>query len=103
MQGYISGVKTNGIFAAINTIKAIPLDAKIPTLMFVGQFQRDPMLPIEESKSRAVRMVEPTLETWGVPYYRIETPEDIGNIELGDKLAHDTLGPVAIIIGAPTI
>jgi len=96
-------IQNNGIFASINTIKAIPLDAKIPTLMFVGQFQRDPMLLIEESKSRAVRMVEPTLETWGVPYYRIETPEDIGNIELGYKLAHDTMGPVAIIIGAPTI
>ncbi|MQF86450.1 MAG: thiamine pyrophosphate-binding protein [SAR202 cluster bacterium] len=96
-------IQNNGIFASINTIKAISLDAKIPTVMFVGQFQRDPMIPIEESKSRAVRMVEPTLETWGVPFFRIETPEDIGNIESAYKLAYETSGPVAIIIGAPTI
>ena len=95
-------IQNNGIFASINTIKAIPLDARIPTLMFVGQFQRDPMLPIEESRSRAVRMVEPTLDTWGVPNYRIEGPEDLGNIEKAYRQAHETMGPVAVIIGAPT-
>ena len=95
-------IQNNGIFASINTIKAIPLDARIPTLMLVGQFQRDPMSPVEESKSRAVRMVEPTLDTWGVPNYRIEGPDDLGNIEKAYRQAHETLGPVAVIIGAPT-
>ena len=95
-------IQNNGIFASINTIKAIPLDARIPTLMLVGQFQRDPMLPVEESRSRAVRMVEPTLDTWGVPNYRIEDPEDLPNIEKAYRQAHETMGPVAVIIGAPT-
>ena len=95
-------IQNNGIFASINTIKAIPLDARIPTLMMVGQFQRDPMLPVEESKSRAVRMVEPTLDTWGVPNYRIEGPDDLPNIEKAYRQAHETMGPVAVIIGAPT-
>ena len=95
-------IQNNGIFASINTIKAIPLDARIPTLMMVGQFQRDPMLPVEESKSRAVRMVEPTLDTWGVPNYRIEGPDDLPSIEKAYRQAHETMGPVAVIIGAPT-
>ncbi len=95
-------IQNNGVFASINTIKAIPLDARIPTLMLVGQFQRDPMLPVEESKSRAVRMVEPTLDAWSVPHYRIEGPDDLGNIAIAHRQAHATMGPVAVIIGAPT-
>ena len=96
-------IQNNGIFASINTIKAIPLDAKIPTFIFVGQYQRDLMLPIEESKSRAVRMVEPTLEVWGVPSYRLEGPDDLRNIEKAYRHAHETLGPAALIVGAPTL
>ena len=96
-------IQNNGIVASINTIKAIPLDAKIPTFIFVGQYQRDTMLPIEESKSRAVRMVEPTLEVWGVPSYRLEGPDDLGNIEKAYRHAHETLGPAALIVGAPTL
>ena len=96
-------IQNNGIFASINTIKAIPLDARVPTLIFVGQYQRDPMLPIEESKSRAVRMVEPTLDAWGVPHYRLEGPEDVGNIRAAYDRAHETMGPSALIVGAPTL
>jgi len=95
-------IQNNGIFASINTIKAIALDAKIPTLMLVGQFQRDPMIAMEENRSRAVRMVEPTLDTWGVPSYRLEGSQDIGNIEKAYRTAHETMGPAAVIVGAPT-
>ena len=96
-------IQNNGIFASINTIKAIPLDARVPTFIFVGQYQRDTALPIEESKSRAVRMVEPTLDVWGVPRYRLEGPEDVGNIRAAYERAHETMGPAALIVGAPTL
>lgn len=96
-------IQNNGIFASINTIKAIPLDARIPTFIFVGQYQRDTMLPIEESKSRAVRMVEPTLDVWGVPHWRLEGPGDITNIRAAYERAHETMGPAALIVGAPTL
>ncbi len=96
-------IQNNGIFAALNTIKAIALDAKVPTLMFVGQFQRDVHKPIEEQGSRAVRMLEPTLATWGVPYWRLEGPEDLETIRLAHAEAWATGGPAVVIIGAPTI
>ena len=54
-------IQNNGIFASINTLKAISLEAKVPTFMMVGQFQRDVTKAIEENRSRAVRMLEPTL------------------------------------------
>ncbi len=96
-------IQNNGIFASINTIKAIPLDARIPTFIFVGQYQRDPMVPMEESRSRAVRMVEPTLDVWGVPHWRLEGPDEIGNIRAAYERAQETLGPAALIVGAPTL
>ncbi len=96
-------IQNNGIFASINTLKAIALDAKVPTFMMVGQFQRDVTKPIEESRSRAVRMLEPTLDTWGVPHWRLEGPDDIGNLATAYQKASETQGPAALIVGAPTV
>ena len=95
-------IQNNGIFASINTLKAIALDAKVPTFMMVGQFQRDVSKPIEEQSSRAVRMLEPTLKTWGIPYWRIEGPNDIGALKAAHDRAWADLGPAVAIIGAPT-
>jgi sulfopyruvate decarboxylase subunit alpha len=95
-------IQNNGIFASINTLKAIALDAKVPTLMTVGQFQRDVTKPIEETLSRAVRMVEPTLDTWGIPHWRLEGPDDIGVFAKAYERAHADHGPACVIIGAPT-
>jgi sulfopyruvate decarboxylase TPP-binding subunit len=95
-------IQNNGIFASINTIKAICLDAKVPTFIFVGQFQRDVTKPVEENSSRAVRMLEPTLATWGVPYLRLEGPDDLPNIERAYRTAWETEGPAVLIVGAPT-
>ena len=96
-------IQNNGIFASINTLKAIALDAQVPTFMMVGQFQRDVNKPIEENRSRAVRMLEPTLATWGIPYWRLEGPEDIGAFEQAYRRAHESLGPAVVIVGAPTV
>ncbi len=95
-------IQNNGIFASINTLKAIAFDAKVPTLMMVGQFQRDVGKTIEEQTSRAVRMLEPTLDTWGIPNWRIEGPGDLGVIQQAYRRAHADRGPAAVIVGAPT-
>jgi sulfopyruvate decarboxylase subunit alpha len=95
-------IQNNGIFASINTLKAIALDARVPTFMMVGQFQRDVNKTIEEQASRAVRMLEPTLKTWGIPYWRIESPDDIGALKQAHDRAWNDLGPAVVIIGAPT-
>jgi hypothetical protein len=75
----------------------------VPLLMMIGEFVRDPAVPSRESRSRAVRMLEPTLETWGVPYYKIEGPEDIGSLARAYHQSIEDRGPVAVIIGARTI
>lgn len=95
-------IQNNGLFACLNTIKAIALDARVPTPMFVGQFGRDVTKPASESRNRAVRMLGPTLDTWGVPHYPLEGPHDLCNIAKAFERAHQDMGPAVVIIGART-
>lgn len=105
---YIGGLKpmlliqNNGFHASMNSLKAIPLDARVPTLIVIGEFGRDVTRPSRENASRAVRMVEPTLETWGVPYERLDAPEHLGRLAEAYRRAHEERGPVAVLVGGPT-
>jgi sulfopyruvate decarboxylase subunit alpha len=105
---YIGGLKSmlliqnNGFYASINALKAIPLDARVPTLMVIGEFGRDVTRPSRDNASRAVRMIEPTLETWGVPYYRIDAPQHLGHLAEAYRRAYDERGPVAVLVGGAT-
>jgi sulfopyruvate decarboxylase subunit alpha len=95
-------VQQNGLFASINALKGIALDAEVPTFMLVGLYGRDVTRPARESRSRAVRMVEPTLEAWGVPYYSLESPDDLPLLGHAYRQSLEQRGPVAVLVGAPT-
>lgn len=95
-------IQNNGLYACLNTLKAIPLDAGVPTFMLIGEHGRDLTQPSRENAERSVRMLEPTLEAWGVPYYRLEGPEDVGNFERAYHQCQEQGGPVALLVGAPT-
>ncbi|MFI5267263.1 MAG: thiamine pyrophosphate-binding protein [Chloroflexota bacterium] len=96
-------IQNNGLYAGINAIKALSFEARVPLLMMIGEFVRDPAVPSRENRSRAVRMLEPVLETWGIPYFRIDGPEDVGKLAQAHQQSLDNRGPVAVIIGARTI
>ena len=95
-------IQNNGLFACINSLKALALDAQVPTLLLIGQFGRDVSKSNRDNTLRAVRLLEPTLETWGVPYYTLEGPEDIGKFADAVQRCWADQGPVAIVVGAPT-
>jgi sulfopyruvate decarboxylase TPP-binding subunit len=105
---YITGkkpmllIQNNGLYACINTLKAMPLDAQIPTFFLIGQFGRDAAKTVEDNPRRAVNRLEPTLDTWGVPFFRLESPADLGNVRKAWDAAWDQRGPAAAIVGAPT-
>jgi len=106
---YMSGhrpmllIQNNGLFACINTLKAIALDAQVPTFMLIGQFGRKVDNTVEDNPLRSVRLLEPTLATWGVPCYRIERPEDLPNLAAAWDKAWSSRGPAAAIVGAPSV
>ncbi len=95
-------IQNNGLLASLNALKAIALDARVPTLLLVGQFARDVTRTNAESPVRAVRMIEPTLATWGVPCYPIEGPEDVPHFAEAYQRAQDERGPAVVLLGAPT-
>lgn len=105
---YIAGhrpmllIQNNGLYACLNTLKAISLDAKVPTFFVIGQYGREVAKRPEDNRLRQVRLLEPTLDTWGVPHYRLENPQDLANLRLAFDRAHAERGPAAAIIGAPT-
>lgn len=95
-------IQNNGLFACINTLKAIALDAKVPTFMLIGQFGRKVDKAVEDNPLRSVRLLEPTLAIWGVPSYRLEGPKDLSNIAAAWEKAWSSRGPSAAIVGAPS-
>src|SRR6266516_7768133 len=72
-QRPVLSIQHVGLLAALNNIKGIAMDARIPTCMLVGYFGRDVTRSARENAARAVSLIEPTLETWGIPYFPIES------------------------------
>lgn len=94
-------IQNNGLYACLNTLKALPLDARVPTFMLIGEHGRDVTLPSRDNTDLSVRMLEPTLELWGVPYSRLERGDDLSNFERAYRHCQHEGGPVAVLVGAP--
>jgi sulfopyruvate decarboxylase TPP-binding subunit len=91
-----------GLLAALNNVKGIAMDARIPTCMLVGYFGRDVTRPARENAARAVSLIEPTLDAWDVPYFPIESPDDLPRIYQAYEASLARQGPSVILLGAPT-
>ena len=91
-----------GLLAAMNNVKGISLDARIPTCMLVGYFGRDVNRTARHNTARAVHLIEPTLDAWGIPYFPIEGPPDLAAIGQAYRHSVEHMGPSVILIGAPT-
>ena len=96
-------IQNNGLYAGLNALKALALDARVPTLLMIGEFARDPAIPSRQNPLRAVRLLEPTLDTWSTPSCRLDSPEDMANLRLAYRQSVRDRGPVAVLVGAPMV
>jgi sulfopyruvate decarboxylase TPP-binding subunit len=101
-QRPILSIQHVGLLAAMNNVKGIAMDGRIPTCMLVGYFARDLTRSARENASNAVRLIEPTLDTWGVAYFPIEGPEELPAIARAYRHSEEHQGPAVVLIGAPT-
>ena len=101
-QRPILSIQQVGLLAALNNVKGIAMDGHIPTCMLVGYFGRDVSLSARDNPGRGVKLIEPTLDAWGVAYFPIETPADIGAIGKAYRHSLEHSGPSVVLIGAPT-
>jgi sulfopyruvate decarboxylase TPP-binding subunit len=101
-QRPILSIQQVGLLAALNNVKGIAMDGRIPTCMLVGYFGRDVTLAARDNPGRGVHLIEPTLDSWGVAYFPIEGPEDIAAIGAAYRHSVEHAGPSVVLIGAPT-
>src|SRR5579859_5760574 len=76
-QRPLLSIQQVGLLAALNNVKGIAMDARIPTCMLVGYFGRDVSRTVRDNPARAVRLIEPTLDAWEIPYFALEGPDDL--------------------------
>ena len=95
-------IQQTGLLASINCVKGIAMDARIPTFMLVGLFSRDVTKAPSEDPKRVINRISPTLDTWGIPWYPLERPEQIGAIAEAYQRSLDERGPTVVLVGAPT-
>ena len=95
-------IQNQGLYAGLNALRAIGLDAGMPLVLFVGQFGReiagftpDPM----HSSRRVVRILEPVLDAIDVPHWRIDAEDEVGAIDAAFETAYDRMWPAAVIFG----
>src|SRR6202521_147921 len=101
-QRPILSIQQVGLLAAMNNVKGIAMDARIPTCMLVGYFGRDVSKSARQNAARGVHLIEPTLDTWGIPYFPIEGPDDLPALASAYRRSVEQLGPSVILVGAPT-
>ena len=101
-QRPVLSIQHVGLLAALNNVKGIAMDARIPTCMLVGYFGRDVNRPARDNPATAVRLIEPTLDTWGIAYFPLEGPADLHAIADAYRWSLEHSGPSVVLIGAPT-
>ena len=95
-------IQNQGLYAGLNALRAIGLDAGMPLVLLIGQFGReiaqytpDPA----QSARRVVRILEPVLDAVQVPYWRIDSAADLGAIDSAFEAAYRDNWPAAVIFG----
>ncbi len=101
-QRPILSIQHVGLLAAMNSVQGISLDARVPTCMIVGYFGRDVTQAVRDNRARAVPIIEPTLDTWGIKHYSMESPDDLPAIRAAYEHSVEHEVPTVVLVGAPT-
>lgn len=101
----VTVVQNQGLYACVNTIRAVGLDASLPIVFLVGHFGRefsnfgqDPQL----SERNTVKLLAPVLDALGVRHWLLEDAGDLSRIDEAFAYADAESRPAVLIVGAPT-
>src|SRR3954465_9078339 len=92
-------IQQTGMLDSINAIRGVAVEYALPICMMVGLLEKEPGIPPRESKRYGVRIVEPILESMGVPYHEIEHNADLTKIRPAIDDAYESSHPVVLLIG----
>ena len=91
-----------GLFACVNHLRGVAIEGQFPILFMIGLLNRDPEKAPRDNFDSMVRHTEPILDVFEVPYYLLDGPEDVGQVEVAMQQALERNGPVALLIGDQT-
>jgi len=97
-------MQNQGLYNCVNTLRAVCLDAHIPLVFLVGQFGREYAnlgQDSRQSRRTMVRVMEPMLDALDIPYFRLERPSDLGQLEQAYTVAQQRSTAAVILLGAP--
>lgn len=89
MGMYVGGLEpivmmqNQGLFNCINSLRSVGIDGSIPLVLFVGAFGREFSnlgKPLTESRRVMVNRTQPVVEALGLPFYNLETPDDLTKV-----------------------
>lgn len=92
-------IQYTGFLYAMNSIRAIAVEQKLPMCMMIGLLSKEPDVPPRQSKKYGVSITEPILDVLDIPHHYIDTPPDIARITPAIDNAYKTSRPVALLIG----
>ena len=92
-----------GFLYAMNAIRAVGCEYKTPAVLMIGMLGKEPGVAPQDSKRFGLRIIEPILDTLGIPHFHIETDADIAGIVPAINKAYETPFPTAILIGGRAI
>jgi sulfopyruvate decarboxylase subunit alpha len=95
-------IQNTGLCACLNAMRGVLLEGHIPALLLIGLLHREPDVPTRESRVLTVRLTEPTLEAWHIPYYLLNSEDDVHYLAEAYQRSHDEHGPVAVLLSAKT-
>ena len=95
-------IQNVGLFAAMNSLRGVAMDMRVPTCLLVGQYARDVTKPVAENRASAVRLIESVMGSIDVPCYAIDGPGDVPLLAEAFNESRERRGPVVVLVSAPT-
>jgi sulfopyruvate decarboxylase TPP-binding subunit len=92
-------VQYTGFLYAMNAIRGVAVQQKLPICMMIGMLGKEPGVPPQQSARYGVRIIEPILDVMGIKRTCIESDADAPRISAAIDEAWSTSRPTAILIG----
>lgn len=93
-------IQNQGLYAGLNALRGIGLDAQVPLVMLIGQFGREVSnfnSDTTASSRRIVRMLDPLLQLLDIPTWHVGSKEDLPRIREAYATAEERQHPTAIV------
>ena len=92
-------IQYTGLLDSLNALRASGCEYHLPVCMMVGLLEKEPGVAPRQSQRFGVRIIEPMLETMGIPHDLFEFAPDAARIRPALDRAYADSWPTALLIG----